>query len=121
MPDRSRRRWRDYRTAAGRRPVVEFVRSLSDSDAATVAAAMKEVALEGLAAARHVRGEIYEVRADGDRVSYRILFSTEGRRGQVLLALEAFGKKTQKIPPDAIVLAERRLRDWRTRPRPGHS
>jgi phage-related protein len=96
--------------------VAEFVRSLSDSDAAAVAAAMKEVALEGLAAARHVRGEIYEVRADGDRVKYRILFSKEGRRGQVLLALEAFGKKTQKTPSDAITLAERRLRDWRTRP-----
>lgn len=96
MADRSRRRWRDYRTTAGRRPVAEFVRALTDPDAAAVAAAMKEVALEGLAAARHVRGEIYEVRADGDRVTYRILFSTEGRRGQVLLALEAFGKKTQK-------------------------
>jgi phage-related protein len=78
---------------------------------------MKEVALEGLAAARHLRGEVYEVRADGDRVTYRILFSTEGSRGQVLLALEALGKKTQRTPPDAIALAERRLRDWRSRGR----
>ena len=63
---------------------------------------MKEVALEGLAAARHVRGEIYEVRGDGDRMTYRILFSKEGRRGQVLLALESFAKKSQKTPPYAI-------------------
>jgi phage-related protein len=82
---------------------------------------VNEVALEGLVAARHVRGEIYEIRADGDRVKYRILFSKEGRRGQILLALEAFGKKTQKTPPDAIALAERRLQDWRTRPRKDHS
>jgi len=82
---------------------------------------MKEVALEGLAAARHVRGEIYEVRADGDRVSYRILFATEGKRGQILLGLEAFGKKTQKTPPESMALAERRLRDWRARRRPSHS
>jgi len=116
-----RRRWRDYQTRSGRRPVAEFIRELSDADAAAVAAAMKEVALEGLAAARHVRGEIYEVRADGDRVTYRILFATEGKRGQVLLALEAFGKKTQRTPPGTIALAERRIRDWRTRRRRRHS
>jgi phage-related protein len=28
-----RRRWRDYRTAAGRRPVREFLSGLTDSDA----------------------------------------------------------------------------------------
>ena len=61
--------------------------------------------------ARHVRGAIYEVRADGDRVTYRVLFATEGKRGQVLLALEAFTKKGRKTPSSSIALAERRLRD----------
>ncbi len=78
-------------------------------------AAMKEVAIEGLACARHLRGEIYEVRAHGDRVAYRVLFAQEGRRGQVLLALEAIKKQSQKTPPESILLAERRLRDWRSR------
>jgi phage-related protein len=55
--------------------------------------------------------------AAGDRVAYRVLFATEGARGQVLQALEAFKKKTQKTPPAAIALAERRLRDWRARAR----
>jgi phage-related protein len=110
-----RRRWRDYRTAAGRRPIKEFIDGLSDTDAATVVAAMRDVRDAGLAAARHLRGEIYEVRADGDRQTYRILFASEGRRGQVLLALEGFSKKTQKTPPDKIRLAERRLVDWRRR------
>lgn len=62
-------------TPAGRRPVAEFIGELSDLDAAAVVAAMKEVAIDGLSAARHVRGEIYEVRADGDRTTYRILFA----------------------------------------------
>lgn len=110
-----RRRWRDYRTASGRRPVADFVDGLSDTDAAVVVAAMKEVASAGLIAARHLRGDIYEVRADGERATYRILFAPEGRRGQVLLALEAFSKKTRKAPPQKIALAERRLRDWRSR------
>jgi phage-related protein len=110
-----KRRWRDYRTAAGRRPIKEFIDSLSDIDAAAVVAAMRDVRETGLAAARHLRGDIYEVRADGDRQTYRILFAPEGRRSRVLLALEAFSKKTQKTPPEKIRLAERRLVDWRRR------
>jgi phage-related protein len=118
MAEQSKRRWRDYRTAAGRRPIKEFVDGLSDSDAAAVVASMKDVRELGLAAARHLRGELYEVRADGDRQAFRILFAPEGKRGQVLLALEAFSKKTQKTPPQKIQLAERRLADWRRRSRP---
>lgn len=110
-----RRRWRDYRTPGGRRPVAEFIDVLSDGDAAAVVAAMKEVAVDGLSAARHLRGDVYEVRADGERATYRILFAQEGRGGQVLLALEAITKKTQKTPATAIGLAERRLADWRGR------
>jgi phage-related protein len=110
-----RRRWRDYRTAASRRPIKEFIDALSDTDAAAVVAAMRDVRETGLAAARHLRGEIYEVRADGDRQTYRILFAPEGRGSQVLLALEGFSKKTQKTPPAKIRLAERRLADWRRR------
>jgi phage-related protein len=115
MSAETKRRWRDYRTAAGRRPIKEFIDRLSDVDAAAVVAAMKDVRETGLAAARHLRGEIYEVRADGDRQTFRILFAPEGRRSQVLLALEGFSKKTQKTPSEKIQLAERRLADWRRR------
>jgi phage-related protein len=76
---------------------------------------MKEVATAGLAGARHLRGEIYEARADGSRSSYRLLFAAEGRRSQILLALEAFSKKSQKTPRRSIELAEQRLRDRRRR------
>ena len=124
-----RRRWRDYKTPAGRSPVGEFIDGLSDDDAAAVLAGMAEVRDKGLVAARHLDGEIWEVRVDGYRVIYRVLFAEEGTRGRVLLALEAFTKKTQKTPPATIQLAKRRLRDWRGRgdtkrpaqgKRPGH-
>jgi phage-related protein len=119
MPDPRKpapqRRWRDYRTAAGRRPVKEFISGLSDADAASVAAAMKDVQVNGTRAARHLRGDIYEVRADGDRVSYRVIFAVEGRSSQILLALEAVKKTTQKARPEVIALAQRRLADWRRR------
>lgn len=60
--EQHKRQWRDYRTASGARPVKEFLDSLSDKDATAVADEMKRIAREGLVRARHVRGEIYEVR-----------------------------------------------------------
>jgi phage-related protein len=111
----ARRRWRDYRTSSGRSPVEEFIDKLSDPDAAAVLAGMEEVRDRGLRAARHLDGDIWEVRVDGDRVIYRILFAEEGSRGQILLALDGFNKKTQKTPRSTIDLAKRRLADWRRR------
>lgn len=112
-----KRRWRDYTTAGGRRPVKEFVWSLSAADRRAIAQALAEVRTEGLRAARHLRGDIWEVRASGDRQAFRVLFAPEGRRGQVLLALDGFSKKTRRTPPPKIRLAERRLADWRSRGR----
>lgn len=76
---------------------------------------MAAVQRDGVLAARHLRGDIYEVRAKGDGSIYRVLFAREGRRGQVLLALSAFQKKTQRTPRREIELAGRRLTDWRAR------
>ncbi len=76
---------------------------------------MKEIAERGLVAARHLRGDIYEVRADARTRSFRLLFSTEGRYGQVLLSLSGFEKRTQRTPPRELKLAEDRLTDWRQR------
>ncbi|MGZ4197259.1 MAG: type II toxin-antitoxin system RelE/ParE family toxin [Solirubrobacteraceae bacterium] len=58
---------------------------------------------------------MWEVRVDGNRVIYRVLFAEEDARGRILLALEAFTKKTQKTPPSTIAVAKRRLADWRRR------
>ncbi len=65
--------------------------------------------------ARHVRGEIYEVRAECKDITVRVLFAQEGNKGRILLALEGFVKKTKKTPDHLVQLAERRLADWRSR------
>ena len=109
------RRWRDYQTATGRRPVKEFIEKLSWEDRAAVVVAMREVKEEGRVVARHLKGGIYEVRTGGNRVTYRVLFAPQGKRKQILLALETFKKKTQKTPTQTIALAEQRLRDWEER------
>jgi len=112
-----RRRWRFYETASGAKPVQAFLDNLTATEAAEVVAAMKEIAREGLRFARHLRGDIWEVRIQTERKAFRVLFSPEGRAQQVLLALEAFTKKTQRTPARTIELAERRLADWRGRGR----
>jgi phage-related protein len=110
-----RRRWRDYRSRSGARPVKAFLDELTDEEVAAIVAGMKDVAERGLPAGRHLRGDIYEVRADAATRSFRVLFATEGKRGQVLLSLSAFEKRTQKAPAREVELAETRLRDWRER------
>lgn len=114
-PRAVKHRWRDFRTASGRRPVREFIAERSDDDAQEIAAAMRDVREEGLRVARHLRGDIYEVRANGVDESYRLLFSQEGRKGRILLLLLALSKKTQRTPDADLRLAERRLADWRRR------
>ena len=108
------RQWRMYATAAGTKPVRKFIDDLSDENAAVVIDEMRAVA-RTIARASHLRGDIYEVRAFGASEGFRILFAKEGRMGHVLLGLTAFSKKTQKAPKTEIDLAEKRLRDWRSR------
>lgn len=115
MASKYRRQWRDYRTPAGARPVKEFLDKLTDEEVATIAAGMRDVRERGTAAARHLRGDIYEVRADAATRSFRLLFSCEGKYSQVLLSLSVYEKRTQKAPAHEIELAEKRLKDWRAR------
>jgi phage-related protein len=113
--EQHRRQWRDYRTAAGGRPVKKFLMDLTDDERAAVVAAMKEVEREGLRAAKHLRGDIYEVKADTADKFFRVLFAAEGRYNHVLLSLDGFAKKDRKTPQNKLDLADRRLRDWRRR------
>lgn len=112
-----KRRWRPYKTAAGGCPVDDFMNDLPDDDYAAVVAAMELVRIHGVSFARHVRGDIYEVRVAGSNRIFRVLFAQLGAFQHVLLSLSAFTKKTQKTPPHEIEVAEHRLTDWRERGR----
>lgn len=109
--------WNFYRTEGGRKEAKEYIMSLPDRDRSLVFAEMEEVCKMGLKglSVRHLRGDIHEVRIDGVENDYRILFATEGHFSHILLALEAFPKKTQKTPDRRIKVAEARLADWRSR------
>ena len=117
MARRYHRQWRDYRTPGGARPVKAFLAKLTDEEVAAIAAGMRDAKQRGTDAARHLRDDIYEVRADAATRSFRLLFSCEGKYSQILLSLSVYEKRTQKAPPEEIDLAEKRLKDWRKRAR----
>src|SRR5215471_14189191 len=113
-PRAVRRRWRFYMTEAGRRPVDEFLDGVSEDDAARIAAAMKQVRRNGRADpdVNHLRGDIWQLEVDGERVIYRLLYAELGRSGQALLALEIVTKRVaegQESPHRARRGAPRRL------------
>jgi phage-related protein len=112
-----KRRWRDYRTASGQRPVKTFLMSLPDEQRAAIADAMALVREKGERAggARKLRNRIWEVRVDQGDVVHRVTFASLGDRGRILLALDGFAKKTRKTPPARIDLAEQRLKAWEAR------
>ena len=67
----------------------------------------------GLAAARHLRGDLYELRVGAPSAAYRLVFARETRF--ILLALSIFAKRTRRTPEHELEHAEHRLRDWRSR------
>lgn len=114
-PPQYKRQWRDYQTESGARPIKDFLLGLPDEDRAAILEEMEYVRAHGISVARHVRQDIYEVRAFYNTKAYRILFACEGRFHHVLLALEGFHKKTQQTPRVHLKRAEQRLADWRRR------
>jgi phage-related protein len=87
------RQWRDYRTANGARPIRDFLLALPDEDRAAILEEMEYIREHGRSAARHLRGDIYEVRASYNTKAYRILFACEGHFNHILLSLLTFGLK----------------------------
>jgi hypothetical protein len=74
---------------------------LSDTDAAAVIAGMKDVETNGLAVAKHVRGEIYEVVAAGDHQTFRVLFAVPSPLSPSLNALKVTrnSRRSSVMPP----------------------
>jgi hypothetical protein len=91
--------------------VKGFLDGLSPEDRAEVAAAMADVRKEGLRVARHLRGDIYEVRAQGPYVFVRLLFAQEGERVVCCRLSRGSRRKPGRLQTDSF---RSRRRDWRT-------
>lgn len=112
----AQRRWRYFETDSGRRPVREFIDTLTTQDRAAIRQKMRKAARVEIPS-KPLTETIYELKIAGTDQTFRLLFAKQGRHDQILLALEAFSKKTTKTPRRSIALAERRLADWRARGR----
>ncbi len=108
-------RWRFWENARGDKVIADEIDALPEEDALSIHAQMIIIRQDGLKAARHLVEDIYEVEAHGIDHSYRLLFSSEGRKDRILLAVVLIEKKSQKTPKRALDLATQRRDDWRTR------
>jgi phage-related protein len=80
---------------------------------------MQLIRESGVRGSRHLRGELYEVRAQTAGAHYRLIFCQVSR--SVLLALLTYDKNTERTPRQVLELAQRRLSDWRARGTPVNS
>lgn len=87
------RQWRDYRTVSGARPIKDFLLALPDEDRAAILEEMEYVRKHGRSVARHLRGDIYEVRTTYNTKTYRILFACEGHFHHILLSIRRVSEK----------------------------
>lgn len=108
-------RWRFWENARGNRVIADEIDGLPAEDALSIHAQMIIVRQDRLRAARHLLEDIYEVEAHGIDHSYRLVFSSEGRKGRILLAVVLLEKKSQRTPHRIIDLARKRRDEWRGR------
>lgn len=103
---------RFYRTAAGREPVLDWLRKLEKEDRHMIGLDLMRVQFGwpiGMPLVRNLGEGLWEVRSDlrGDRIA-RLLFCFD--KG-MLVVLHGFIKKTQKTRPNDLDLARRRMKE----------
>ena len=106
-----------YTTPSGRAPVLAFLEALGDRARGRVEADIDFLEVEpgieiGEPTYKHLRGPIWEIRTPTREGAIRVLFGIDG--GDALL-LHALKKKQQRLDPDELVLAEKRLKDYLAR------
>jgi len=104
-----------WRSATGREPVREWLKSLSREDKRTIGRDIAEVQFGwpvGLPLCRPLSGGLWEVRSSlATRREARVFF---GFHEGVLIALHAIIKKTRKAPAEDLDLARRRLKEMQS-------
>jgi phage-related protein len=104
-----------YESSSGRRPVEEFLDTLSAKQAQKTAWVINLVEDLAVVPAQYFQKmpnteDLWEVRVKSGNNIFRFLGFFDGRKLVVLS--HAFQKKTQKTPRQAIRLAEDRKRDY---------
>jgi phage-related protein len=104
-----------FETPGGNQPVRDFILGLTKEDRREVGADIKAVQRGfpmGLPLVRKERPDIWEIRSKIKDGICRVLFTI---RGDTMILLHGFVKKTQKTPPKELDLAVERLKNLRER------
>ncbi len=101
-----------YRTAAGREPLLEWLRALDKEDRQVIGFDLMRVQFGwpiGMPLVRNLGNGLWEVRSDlrSDRIG-RMQFCFHE---SVLVGLHGFIKKTQKTSPNDLAIARRRMKE----------
>lgn len=111
--NRPKLRVRFYRTATGKEPVREWLRSLEREARKVIGEDIKTVQFGwplGMPLVRSLGEGLWEVRSRlQDRIA-RVIFFAEG---DLMVLLHGFIKKSQKTPKKDLALARRRARELR--------
>jgi phage-related protein len=102
-------------TAAGRCPVQEHLDDLPDKTVQKIVWVLRVVRDLDLVPANYFKklvnaNDIWEVRVDVGRYTFRLLGFLEGR--DLIVLTNSFQKKSQQTPPAEIRLAEERKADY---------
>ena len=103
-----------YRTSAGVEPVREWLRGLDKADRNIIGQDLMRAQFRwpvGMPLCRALGIGLWEVRSSlsNNRIARVLFFVDEGRIGVV----HGFINKTQKTPADAIMLAEKRMKEMK--------
>ena len=106
---------RFYRTALGKEPVLEWLRSLDRGDRRAIGLDLMRVQFGwpiGMPLVRSLKDGLWEVRSTlpSQRIARLILCFHQ----DTLVVLHGFIKKTRKTPPEDLALAKRRMKEVTT-------
>lgn len=107
-----------YKTGSGKCPVQEHLDKLSDKQVMKIAWVLKLIREIHPVPTNYFKklvntDDIWEVRVDAGRDTFRLLGFLDGR--DLVILTNSFQKKTQKTPPKEIKLAERRKKEYLNR------
>ncbi len=106
-----------WKSATGREPVRDWLNDLSRDEKRAIGRDIAKVQFGwpvGLPVCRPLGGGLWEVRSSlRSKREARVLF---GFHDEVLVALHAFIKKTQKTPPGELVIARQRMTEMQSWP-----
>ncbi len=111
--------WRFYSTRQGAQVVKEEIIGLGDAPRAVMLELMQRVRSRPDQVLPREQealgGGLFALRVSLAQNEYRAMYFHDGKFGQVLVAVRAYHKKTEKIPKHELKIAKARRDDWLAR------